>query len=683
MNFENPAKLDEFLRDRKSAYDPMAWEIRRRMMICVCMYAGAHWLTRGDGIGQYSTNYLNRLPTQWTADGKLRVAVNRINKFAQKVAAATFADQIYIEVSPPERDSGIPGSIIAQVMESMANTAVDYSNLLTAWRKANFFRVITGSHGIGLSLTNIEGRNLDIGGQQVTMPDQRMKAFNFDFTRLILDPARMNVPLHEHDEIIYSDVWTVAKIKRVMPDLQLNENALKTIGQLENTYFDINRLSGGRMYAAYAQHSRTKGARIYQVHTKGDDDRFGTMYIGVEIDAKNVIWKNFENPVSPFGGNGLPLMLLRGHPSGDGFGDLSDVEMMKDDQDRLNLIETFRQRMMQKNAGAQWLVDVRSVPNGTDPEAFSRMFHNSVFGVIKHEGPTRDRPVTPPQLVKYPDVPPFVQQMVESAEDSMRKQVHRSDANFGVTQTHTPNASFQRALEEADEVLGQRVREDIESGNVFCKMLLGTAVKMAQNGFPSMLGAMTEAGMDESDIQVVLQSDGDNPPCGLSIRESTVRYRSHQSKIADLDKALQMQAIDPFNYRIASARDIDTPITSDDKFYVQEAQKAAFQVLMGAEWEPVALGPDYSNVFISEFRKAAFDKRAKADPETRQRLQRAIVAQIQAGAAEQALIATITQPQVGGEPAQQQTASGPTQTSDGGEQSIGDVLAAIDSRPAA
>lgn len=680
MNYEKPESLTEARREAAAAYSPIRLEMKRKQMVNMCMYAGCQWLYRGDSM-TYSSNYLARIPSQWTADGnKLRATVNRTNRFAQKVAAATFPDKIEMEVSPPDRDTGIPATVAAQVMESMANLAVDKSAMINSWRKANFMRVINGAWGVGLSLTNLSAR--EIMGQQ--MPDQRFRCFDFDYSNLILDASLLNRPLNEHDEIEFVDIWTAAKLKRVLPDLKFDEQKLRTVGQLDDTYVNINRLSSGRLYSSYASFSNTKGVRIRQYHCRGVGERFDRMYIGVELQGNEneVTWVNFDNPVSPFGGNGLPFMILHGHFDGDGFGFLSDVHMMKDDQDRLNLTETFRQRMLRNNAGFQWLLPQGSQPRGTDAEGYNRQFHNTVGGLIPYDPGTRDAPKPAPQLVKYPDVPAYVEAMIVSAEESMRKQTHRSDANFGVTQTHVPNSSFQRALEEADQVHGQRVRTDLDAAAPFIGMMLGTSISMAQRGVPWMLGAMREEGMDQQDIGVVLQADPEYPPCGLAVRESTVRYRSHDAKQADLDKDLQLQAIDPFEYRMARARDLDSPLTENDKFYVQQAGKAAFAVLMGMEWEPLALGI-YSSVFVDEFRKAQLDKRAIADQNTSQRLKRAIVAQLSAGAAEQALVATIAQPQVGVDPASQQPVPTDSSTEGGEAEPIDGILAAIEQGRAA
>lgn len=685
--FKKPEEVRDWLKERVETYRTVRSELGRKLIEDICMDHGKQWLMRGDD-RIFNGNYLSALPTTWDPDSNhLRVTVNRTRRFRQKAEAATFTNQIDVEVFPPDLDCGVPGAMAATVMETLANVTVDKSSLLRAWRNANHMRSVCGRWLIGAGLSQLGTRSLNLPTGQANLPDARLRCFDTDFTKLTLDPAKLNLELPEHDEIVFSEVWTVTKIRRV---LGLDENALpdddlRTVGDLTSTYEMIRRLTGGRLFSHYATHSKTKGAWVHQIHLRDPQGYFSTMLIAVEKDnLSNLIVTNLANPVSPFGGCGLPFMEVCAHRASDGFGYESDVRMMKDDQDRLNLMETFKQRIVQRHSGFQWLVDKRSIYGGKSEEDFAQQFNNMVGGVNFYEGPTRDKMVQPPKMIQPPPPPPFIQEAINQIEDELRRDVHRSEGNFGVTQTHVPNASFQRALEESDEVHGQRVREDLERGEEFVGTLVGTQIGLVHRASPSILGDLRDVGMEESDLAVILQSDPRKPPCRIKIRESTVRYRSYMSRRQDLDLALQNKAISAFDYRMATSRDLDSPVTMDDQFYTRKAQQAAFAVLTGMEWTPMAAGP-YSEVFISEFRKALFDKRAQADQNVQQRLTRAIIAQIQAQSAEVAMRATIEgqgQQQQGGAP-QPQGQGSPEESGEGGEASVDDVLATIESHSAA
>ena len=632
----------DFFREAESSCTGVRAEMVRRMMIDQCMYSGIQWMNRyGPQATQHtSANYLNILPVNWNPDHQtLRVTTNRIAKYIQKCQAATFPDQIEIDITPPARGSGVPGTVAAQVMEAAVNVGVEVSSVHRAWMNANFMRSVTGAWCIGLNIRTTLV-TMKLGSGNATVYDQAMRAYDFDFTRLTLDPFMLNRELTEHDYVINTEIWTAEKARRVL-GIEIDEKDLRTIGNLAPYYQDLNRISNSRLYSQYVTQSQSKGVRIHQMHVRTDDGRFGKMYLLLETAPGNLKLLNEANTDTPFGGIGMPFMVLTGHRAADGYGYVSDVFMLHDDQMKLNLAESIKFRHMQRYAGPQTHVDIRSMPSGKSEEAFSAAFNNQIGGVVFYNGRNRDQNVEPPRIVATPPPSPFIQEMVRHYEEKMEQQVHRSPGNFGQTQTHTPASSFMRALEEGDEVLGQRVHEDLDRGNQFFKTMLGTVIKLAKAGSPDILGAMREYGMDEEDLFVVITADENNPPCQLAIRESSIRYRSQVAKRNDLDKALQFQAITGRDYRIANAS-LSTPITPADQVYYVEAQKAAYAVLMGAQWEAAPYG-QYSSFFVEAFRTAMLDKRAKADPQTQQRLKQAIISQIQADAAEQAMIQAIMQ----------------------------------------
>lgn len=647
-DFKNPEAVADFHKQATLSYSPLRLELSRRMAVDMAMYSGSQWVYQGRFPGDHtSNNYLNFAPANWSPNTRdLRVTVNRIARLVQKAAAATFPDEFEVDVSPPERGGDVSGSVLTDLTTDVVNVALDRCGLLSAWTNANFLRSVSGAWCIGMHIRQSDVE-VDPGtGQPMVMADRSIEAFDFPAVHLTVDPAAMKLELNRHEYVGYSDVWSGDKIARVF-GIKIPEDQLTPIGNLVPVFMDINRLTQGRLFGHYVAHSKTLGARVHQWHVR-EGNRFSKMYVGLELKGVPFRVMNFDNPVSPFGGTGLPFMLLTGHRRADGYGWIGDVAMLKDDQDRINMINTLMFRMLVKNAGWQFLVDKRTIPGGKTPEAYAAEYNNAVAGFIPYEGRSREQNAEPPRMIQYPTPPPFLQELVNTYEGAMREGVHRAEANFGELQTHIPDSSFRRALEEAGEVLGQRVREDLRKGNEFVRTLLGTTVKMVQEGRPAPINALMEDGFEQGDIEHILTMDPYNPPCRVHIRESSIRYRSLQAKRADLDGAMQRQALSPFEYRMGYAK-LDVPIIGDDRYYLTEAKKAAYRVLMGEEWSPVPLGV-YSAIFMAEFRKALLDPRARTDRSTQQRISNAIIMQLQADAAEQAMRAQIMgqgQPQQG------------------------------------
>ncbi|MCF1193524.1 hypothetical protein LRR18_18200, partial [Mangrovimonas sp. AS39] len=67
--------------------------------------------------------------------------------------------------------------------------------------------------------------------------------------------------------------------------------------------------------------------------------------------------QNFDNPMSPFGGNGLPLGLLHGHRRPGSPWSIGEAGMLKQDQDRLNLLITLYHRILRKYSWQRVVVD--------------------------------------------------------------------------------------------------------------------------------------------------------------------------------------------------------------------------------------------------------------------------------------------------------------------------------------
>lgn len=640
MKFAKPAEASQFLTERLNSGKTIAQQLGMRVATNRCMYEGLQWLS---GYLDGARSQTGRLLTNWNPDSKRMVAtVNRINKIVQECAAATFPDKMECNWEPGDRDTGIEAAMRCQLLEAMANILIGCSNYTEAARVANFRRCIDGTHlmgwGIKLQTREVALRN---GGTE-QRADQVLRAFTADSTRLTLDPGNQSRDLHEHEDVTYTEIWTVERARRDL-GIAVDENECQTYGELFANEMYYNTLSQGRLYTMIPTYSKTKAVKVHQVHVRDDTGRFGTMLVGVEMPrGKDIEFINFDNPETPFGGKGLPFMLLHGYLRPDSMWSASDAAMLKDDQDRLNHLYTIAGRMLQNNAGYQWLASEESL-RGKDPDEYRNQFTNQIGGPIFYTQGSRDRPAQPPQLIKYPDTPPFIMDWSKKSEMDMQEQAHRPDITSGGYKTHTADATYQAASRAANQVLGNRVSEDKARHEFLLGVGVGTMVKLAKEGSPSMLAELHRAGFDETDYQTLVEVDHNYLPGQLTIRDSSIKYQDPSQKEQRLWQAVQAQAIEPPDLRMALAA-LDLPLGENDKAFYAEAQKAANEVLMGVDWQPVMLG-EYTGYFLNAFRRAFFDRRAKADPATRQRLEQAIQAQMTYDLAATQMQAQAEQPQ--------------------------------------
>lgn len=667
LNLDTPTRAEEWLKDFRSGYDPVRSMLCQTVSVNRCMYEGCQWLSGGRT--SEGTEYGRRV-TNWNPDtNKLVATVNRIPKLIHETAASSFVDRIEVEASP-RAAVGIQDEFRAGVLEMMLNDQVSSADAMgyaEASRTANFRRCVDGSHGLGLCLyarpRTVTGRR---GEYEVV--DQSMRAFAFDSTRLTLDPACQFKDLSLHEVVTYEEPWSATRIEREL-GITLDEDELESIGDLRRVEKKFAGLGQGRLYGDIERYSKTKGAMVCWTYYKDGTGRFANELIGV-VGSKQTRWLNMDDQTNRFGGNGLPFILLHGHPRPDSMWSLSDVSMLKDDQDRINLLKTLFFRILQKHAGFQWKVPVDSFKDLMGPDEFRDQFNNYVSGLIQYKSGSRDRPNNGPELVKYPDPPSFLMEAARMYQDDMRQQVHRPEITIGSTKSHVPDASFQTANKNANQVLGNRIREDVTAHECLLTVVNGTLVKLAHEGSPGVLARLDSLGFGPEEYAAVAETDPLRPGVDVTLRDSVIRYQTKEEKEERLWRGAQLQVIDPGKLRIALA-EMDTPIDDTDRRFQNEARKAALRVLLGEEWQPKLLG-EHAAMFVESFRLAMMDRRALKDPETAARLDRAVQGQLMLSAQE-AMVTSgpQAQPQAGAE-----GAGGPVEAP--AQADVSDLTAALD-----
>lgn len=632
--FENPKEIFQFIDDRAQASFPVRRELAWNIGIAMCYYEGVQWISsswRGMSRG------VDRLRTDYDPDsGKLRFVNNITAKSVQKIAARTHPESFLFDCFPPERDASTNGYYESQVHESVIGAFITQSMLVEAAQIANFRRCCAGAWGLGLA-REIGERSID--GQLV--PDTRISAFDFNPSCLLLDPAVQNPNLHGHDDVGYTDVWTADAIEAAY-GIKLDREKLQTIEQLEPTGEKLSTLSERRLFSKYARYSNTKGARVTQLHCKDETGTFGKWYVVIDIGKEDRKLINEDDVDSPFGGSGMPFALLHAHPRADSIWSWGEPSQIRGEQDKLNSMESMFGRIVQKHAGFQWIADRRFFGDKSGKDDIARNeLTNQVGGIILGSLRGRSEGVQYPHLVQAPNPPPFLSEMMARYPLEAKEKIHTSEGQYGKVPTHVPTENFQRSMDAADQVNDVRGQNDLRSYRYLIGVLHGTALKLAQERVPGVLAVMSQQDFDEQDFAVVATADFRHPRTVVEVRPGTVNKRSMQSKKQDLDFALTNQAITPMQYQKALG-EYDTPLTDDLRQMLQEARKTAIRIIMGEQWDPNTPLGEWSYLFVSEFTRAQFDKRAKRDPSAKQRLSMAIQSIYQM----QQLEATMAQPVV-------------------------------------
>lgn len=599
--------------------------------VCVCYYEGRGWTYLRERMG---ATRLERLKTDLNLDGdRFRVTLNRLSPLVQRAAVMTQPTAITVQASPPPRTLSPEATTAAQLDEDVANVFVKATGLVPAWIDANFMRSVIGAYGVGLDLRPTSRRMAAPGGP-VEAPALEFVAFPFLPLDLDLDPYVGHRDLARHEHVCLTRAWTLTKVRRVFGELLrargvvIDDAEARTLGELSTYEHQLYKLTSGAMYGQYREFSRTKGARVIQVHRRDASGRFGVMEILLEVVPGRPMLLSELGAPTPFGGDGLPLALLHGHRRGqESVVSIGETAMLKDDQDRLNILATGIARQLASSSKHNWLVDM----NGQEkkqPAEIARDFTNAVGGLKFYNSGTRDRPGNPPQLVTVPPPQGALVEMARAYQMEMRGMVHTSPGHFGETKSHVPDASFQRGLDEAGAVADGRVFEDKTTMERLITNMVGTVKSLCARQDPAALAVLDRAGFDGRDMLRLAEADPVLQACELSVRDGSIRVKSWNSRMERLDEAVRLQAVDARTYRRELATTLDAPVVDADRAFNMAFDKIAEEVLAGARpFTALPLAPERAQDLLDALERALVSRRGREDPAAGTRVARAIQSQ--------------------------------------------------------
>lgn len=632
MQLASAKEVEQFIIESRSQSEAMRDQLARKAALGHCYFVGKHWIT-DRWLGRDWVNFKDASSIGKRRDPD-RMARNVMDRYLVKISAASFPRHIEAEVESDWRDFGAKGAFAGQVNEDILGVVLNKSGLHTASRNANFRRCLSGLHAIGLELRSRSG------GDE---PAVELRAFDAPAHRFSLDPGNGSFDLADHERVIYSDVWTASKIRRVL-GTKLDESKLATFGQLTPTeqagYFH----SEGRAFSGYRQHSKSPAAIVHFVYVKGDYTRFDRMMVMIEAkdDGDTTMRMVDEDDSNPFGGNGMPFAFLSGHISGDGEPPLSDFDLLKQHQDGMNLAYTQLMRLMRKHAGNQWLVDKQAFKHLSGDDEARRQFTNEAWGIILYDsrGAKRANPPTPMQL---PSPPNFFGEIVGDGERSVQDSSFRPAGSFGEYKTHTTNDVFARAQDSADDVFGQRVVQDVEAYRHIAEVALGTTIGLVKSHSLCTVRLLRHSGFGDDEFTAIVRQNMRMPRGVVSIREGSARHQSPRARQQALDTAMQFQAIDPMDYRMARLIDLDAPLIESDRLARAFARSMVQRIARGEPYQPRPLRPASHLIVISIFESAMLDP--KLSPEAAAAIAAAIDAQEQILLQKQSQAAMASDPQ--------------------------------------
>lgn len=614
--FDTAKEVDDFIKQAHRDSERERGDLSDYQSKCRCYYLGAQWISsQRPGARRIEATVDRAYPNYASDQGPIRAVVNRVTRNTIYTAAQTNPAKIDVDAisSSSNVDSDVRSAAFAG--EALANQLIEKSGMLTAARLSNFERTVSGMQGLGVRVEYIGDEG-----------DKCLKCFTFDACRLVLDPGNPSVDLMDHDYVIYDEIITLPKLKRLFGEEWVNANIeekmMSTVGQLMPRELAFNRLSGGELYQKYAQQSSTKAAVVNWMYCKDRYNRFGKMYVTVNANQKEPLWVNENDNESPYGGCGLPFVIIRGHLRPNSRKPISDVGMMMGDQDRLNLMASlWLQQAYDYTAGYQWIVDQRAFSRKkSDPDSVSRELNQRVVLMDGTASAARPERIVPNEPSANMD------SMMRLAEGDVREGAFRSEASRGVTKSHVTNENFARTQEQTELPLDDRIDEDVRQYERLAEVIVGTGIAFLQRRMPYISKLAMNAGLSDFELGVVASLNPRDLPFSIRLRNQSIRRPSRSQRRQNLIDAVSMQAVLPEEMRFVMAEELDLPLSEGDKRAAKFALQKAVQVRDGEEYVPMDVG-EYGAWVVRAMRLVMMEDRTSQIEGALARLDAAISAQ--------------------------------------------------------
>lgn len=626
ISFKSEAELFKFLDDRhRDSFNTRAekgyYAIKNR-----AFYNGFHWLRTAQTLAGGVRMFFGQ-PGDWreeyASDEGMRVTVNRITGMTIQNASSTEWKSIGVVAKQPAATPDIEQRVTADLVETVASVAVDSCRLLGSAKRANLERCIDAMHGIGVRIE----RPAEGGDRAATI-----RSFTFDGYQLCLDPTELSHDLRDHHEVLYDEVMTWHAAKRAYGDKLsgIDEKKLRSVAELLPHEVGMMALSNGRMYSHLSSVQNEKAVLVSTLWLRGPGKRFDRMYVVVDTvgrqgppgNDKRAI--NFENPENPYGGCGMPLTLLTGYMRPGEALPISDVGMMCDDQNRLNLSASlYMQQVFDLTTNVIYAIDSGWMgQNRIDQNSIEEQLRQGIL-IGRTNGAQR---FAPPQLITRPQPSQSLPADMAAHESGMRQQAFQSNLHAGEAKTHVPDATNQLTVELVEAPLEDRRDEDVGRVGALVEVIAGTMVGLVRRGSAAAIQSLKDAGVNETQIGRLIRAvDPNRLPVSLAVSRDSVRHRTTGQMRRDLIRLAELGVHNDPIIRGELAR-LDFPLSPADKGLERWANRKVADIIAGEEYEPVPLGP-LAQVMIDALAEGMRTEPGEV-PDARERLMRAYQAQI-------------------------------------------------------
>jgi len=522
------------------------------------------------------------------------VVDNRTGPLVRRISANTNATSIEASVTPPPHMRTFEAADLASISQHLLNAVSADVQMTRIARNASSLRWQSGS---SILLVTLSKKTKEVpkdvakqpDGSPIEIQDKWVRWRFLPLSDFIWEPTNISSDIEDHHTFLIDRVLSIKEFHQEFgkpEDFGFATNDLPTIGDLSPAYIQAAQITGTTFFQSFSRRREEKGVRIVTLHAADPRDptrwpiALNIMDVTPNAPTDEITGRiiNWDNPESPFGHHQRPVFKLDAFRRDDFVLAWGAPHVMMSDQDRINILESLKFQQYTSLIYGQWLVDQRTA----DPDQFANDLATGVGGVLRWD--SKGGTLPPPTVINPPAPAQSFAIDEQMIAQSMRGQVHITEANLGVGKTHIPKGTQQKLLTEANTVVDNIILRDVDTYSDALKLTLGT-IRNVMDGPNRMLARLRDRhGFKTEDLQKFLQLKAKIIPLTVKVRQHSIISRSINERVEQLMMAAQVGAITPKDMAIAMADELERPVIRSHELQLQFCESAVRQILIGVEW---------------------------------------------------------------------------------------------------
>ena len=643
MEYRTPKDVLERANELRESSAQARCYIALRECLGAAYANGKQWVQSSGGSRDRSDT---RSAIQWNEDwdiqsSELRVVDNQTGPLFRRIAASTNATKIEASVNPPKHLTSTEFSHVASVAKDVLNGIGSDAMFTHASRDASSLRWLIGSSILFLVLSQ-KKKVIDANilrapdGTPIEVNDQWLRWDFCPLSDMAWEGGNTRRRLEYHHSLVHERVLTLRQFEQIYgnpDDYGFDRDKLPKLSQIApHKVSAAGAIGGTSIFANYSANSNEKALRVSTLYEADPNDpgRWPLAFTIIDTTASPIrdngltgTVVNFDNPETPFGSHGLPLVKLDGFSRDDSIWSWGAPHIIMGHQDMKNILQSIKFQQLTSTVFGHWLIDKKAA----NREEFAGQVAQGVGGILTYN--SNNGQVPPPQWVQPPAPGQDMAIMGAELDQAMRNMLHTSGQNLGIAKSHVPQDVAMRLLEESGVVFDTRVQDDTDAYSDLLTTTLGT-IRLLVGGPNRMIARLRDRhGFTEDHLQTLYKVDPINVNLVVRVRKQSIVRRSDDERVSELNNAYERQIITPSQY-ISEMDRMERPLVYTHELQINHIEQVLAAIIDGQQFDGMP-NLDYG-LFEDKAKQAMFGLSYPTDIQKIARIQVALVTQAQLAA---------------------------------------------------